>query len=1614
MAISPATYKEEKLQMLNDALNSSFSPAGQKSFNKRLKDLENKIDGYDESIVTGNIQADKGTIKDLKSENIETDTLKVNENAEIESLKFNTAQGNEATIGSVKSTNIESTNAKFDNAEATNLSSTDATIENIESSGEINANAVNATELTVEKIIGRLNIHNLEIDNKTALNSLAEAVLQVGTGYKDAGFNSENRPKWKEQKIVTEEQLTTPFNLKGVISTQSDLPPVTANEGVPEIGGQTAGSKVYTIAHTTSEASDKIFEWASDASTDFLADWYWDNYQQNSVKARIDNALTAESSLVGEGIEEGNAPYLYDTNDDLITEHQCSRVDSNDDLINYGTHWVNGQLVKYNYPTVPIGGGSGEEAEVGDVYVIENNGNPQVAICVPGESSGGQSITTQVEIDPFVTDRTTINIANVSKNNKDTNGSEYRFPGGARSKDVADGALCEPKNVDNNFQVIELGQVGSAATLNMWTELQNYVESSGYSPAVAIEKYAQANPDDFKTNVITQWGLKTGTFNPSRYSYNDGYLQDKVYLAPKTAFAPTAIGDTVADNTGTTGYYVVVTEFNPNYNTFTIALAGWWLPNADPASVTETFNATKWTPNASVTMEFNPIVHYNSLTYVAAPGADSTLTGQNYIDSVIGHKFIANVRTTGGDATWFIIPFPVLQAYRTAADQNAIDNQIHENIMEIRTWQERQDHRITTNEHAIADNKAAQDIVNEQVGEAFEDVDRDIQDLNEQVDSKISDAPANGKVYGRKDNIWVDVATDGMYVPKVYNKVQKYFTNITLKKDPSYVATSQLVEILIEGQPVNHYVGLWHLQPAESGDLAYTTKNMYDFVKEHQDIINETAYQGVVETFEAGRVLGTLDNATYQDLGWTDTITEFDASKPGDNVERPDGATLGTNRIVSDDNGVDINSDIGFKANTPSPASDNRSVINRQYIDDNLSLSTSSASSGAAGAILEFKHPQIDLVTDRAWSYQPRCQLNLESLQNLDNGWYRRCKDYVYYKLDNVANQSASSFSFWMSVDRNGNVINMNNPREDKGNAVANQSEFEYWLTYSPELWSDYPETANVAYWPHSNPTYAGYITMFDNGRFSKYVEDSTGVSNGIYQVSTSYYDYRTCGGKSLRGKPRMLLLNNSATDADSVKAGIIGLDSNNVEGLDKFKPITLPLRVKHGFKGVGAGKKHWFAQQNTSNTFMVISDNGTVASYVLSDPVTQVALGTTVQNAQENYIELANGDVIFCVKDWSTDLMYHIYCHDNFEEEGIDPFTVYRSAIDFSSSANDGWPCAKGFPYVEFGDYVYFFPTVGTDLGSTNAWLANNTMASQYSRFNKSTKTWSDATLPWNNSGYGGVVPVKTYDPIEDKDYLWLFQSQYESTSGSPCQAQVVVISENGALQYVDLGTGTTIHWFDNTARSGETQIGGYSRPLNISGDVAWAYAQTVRGNVPYVAVTQQGIGIMLSNAARDVCVFYGNCHFAIYSYDNATDGGPWSYFSGDGRRGPSFIGGKYGAMLYVNFNNALDLVENDTYYGVIYIKPTGDDYLGEPVYFWKPTSMDYIRMWREKYDGADWAKTDFSNYKKEGLVEITPVAGGWEATVGMANIRIEDIPASSTLYLKDGDNIISSVNIG
>lgn len=1033
-------------------------------------------------------------------------------------------------------------------------------------------------------------------------------------------------------------------------------------------------------------------------------------------------------------------------------------------------------------------------------------------------------------------------------------------------------------------------------------------------------------------------------------------------------------------------------------------------------------NRPKWKEQAIVTEEQlnTPFKLQGVVDTLEDLPNDDNLDGDTYLVKNDNSPIIA----VWVDNVWQEIPYPVLQMYRTADDQNKIDSDLQERIENTKVELTEANTVIEQHYEEFKQHEKDQSDKNKEIDSKINEINADIATANTEIDKRLTDAPIDGQIYGRMNGAWQNIITEGAYVPKHYDKVEKYFSDITLQKDAAYLTTSQLVTIetpLDDGstKTQQYYLALWHLKPADGDDFTYTTKNAYDFVTSHKDVINVEVYNAINEAWEAGHIIGQNNKKEFQTLEWLDVEQPFGTSKEGDTIWRPDGEVLGTNDITSDDNGVDVNSTLSFTANTPTTTSDERSVINRRYLKDNLKLSMASAESGTGSAVLTYGKSIIDNVLDRAAAYMPNAQTNCQNIMTM-SPWMHRTKDFVYYKLDNTINQSASSFSFWFSIDKDGNIINMTNPREDRGNAVAGQSDFETWMTYHPSSWDG--SNDNYAYWPHTNETYGGYITIFNEGRFAGYVEDENGNSNNIYTCNSESPAYgRNVGGKSLRGdKKRILVVNSKSTDPDRVKALMIGVDLNNEEALNKCRPVQLPGPIDWGIKGLAAGKKHFFAQNGTTNSFMVISQSGAVASYVLADPTTQTALtATTVQHANRNFIELENGDCVFCVRDWTTNVTYFIYCNDNFEEDGTDPFVVYRSQTDYQGSTAR-WVPAAGNPFVEFGNFVYFFPTWGQNTFDSVSWPANVTLTSTYSRFNKTTKSWSDAILNWTNSSVNsGVLPLKTHDPIEDADYLWVFQCSAEESTTAPTQAQVLVISESGATQYVDLGTGSSIHWFNNTAKSGESLLANWAFPLNTSGNANYAYAETARPILPYAAVTEEGIGIMLSNAAHDVCIFYGNAHFAIYSYSEATEGGPWSYFTTTGTNlHPVVLGGKYGIKFYANFNNALETYGGDgnASSAMIYIKPTGVDYLGEPQYFWKPLGAGIEKQYWRVTDGMDYAETDFSNYKKgQGklLTSITPAYGGWNARRGMTNWETEAITSSSTLYLRDGNDVLSQVNI-
>lgn len=985
------------------------------------------------------------------------------------------------------------------------------------------------------------------------------------------------------------------------------------------------------------------------------------------------------------------------------------------------------------------------------------------------------------------------------------------------------------------------------------------------------------------------------------------------------------------------------------------------------------------------------------------------------------YNIVDAVDSIGMPSSYTPLNWPILANYRDSANQDIIDKALQKAIDNVTLDLTDANTKIDSNYTEFKQHEAAQQTTNTELKADIDNLQSEIVTTNDNLDKKLSDAPIDGQLYGRRNGVWSNIVTDGAYVPKHYDKVEHYFSDITLVKDAAYLETSQLVTIetpLDDGsiKTTQYYLALWKLQPSDNNNFSYTTKNAYDFINQYKDKINEPVFNAINSAFEDGHIIGQNNKKEFQTLDWLDVEQPFGTTKEGDTIERPDGEILGTNDIVSDDNGVDINSTLQFTANTPTTVSDERSVINRRYIKDNLKLSMESSSALSSSAVLTFNRAQIDGVLDRANCYKPNAQYNAQWMLT-NSPWMHRTKDYVYYKVDNVVNQSASSFSFWFSIDKDGNVINMTNPREDRGNAVSGQSDSEMWMTYHPSSWDGVND--NYAYWPHTNETYGGYITIFNNGRFAGYVEDKDGNSNNLYTCNNTSQSARWVGGKSLRGEQaRILMVNSSSSTTDNIKAGLIGLDMNNEEGLNKFRSVQLPNPIKWGVLGLASGNKHWFAQGGVTNSFMVISSSGAVASYVLTDPVTQEALtANKVENGNRNYIELDNGDCIFAVRDDTTKQFYFVYCNDNFEAEGIDPFTVYRSSTDYIGSTK--WPLVAGNPFVEFGNFVYFFPTMGEEFADTWANPANITLTSTYSRFNKTTKSWSDALLNWTNDSTegAGVRTFKTHDPIEDADYLWVFQGTNAESSTSPTQAQCLVISESGSSQYVDLGTGSSIHWFNNTIKEGESKLASYSYPLNYSGTASWGYKSIQRPNIPFAAVTQEGIGIMFSNSLRDVCIFYGNGHFAIYSYSTPNEGGPWSYFTDQNAAGPAVIGGKYGVLINIRFNNNLvGSFMTDTPQAYIYVKPTGSDYLGEPQFFWKPTQVGDMRAFYQYNDGMDYAETDFSNYKKgkgKLMTDVTPIAGQWEVVDGMTNYYTEKVSNSSTLYLRDGNNILSQVNI-
>lgn len=726
-----------------------------------------------------------------------------------------------------------------------------------------------------------------------------------------------------------------------------------------------------------------------------------------------------------------------------------------------------------------------------------------------------------------------------------------------------------------------------------------------------------------------------------------------------------------------------------------------------------------------------------------------------------------------------------------------------------------------------------------------------------------------------------------------------------------------------------------------------------------------------------------------------------------------------SSRITNDENGVKVESDLPITASTAESKADEttKAIINQEYLRTNLALSKEASSVGKSNLYYEEKGimPQSEHLYLTGMFNNGSTMFTRYNKYN-PNLYKVGTKNYQYYRLTNSAANEANTYNFFFSLDNKGNLIKMSQVQDSVLNTEAKASVHGGWAVFNPDAYDGIVD--DVAYFPFpralANSTDMSYINMYDKGKFVGRVKDSDDNEFGIWGASSNadpqYYHWN---GKSLRGDAkRVLLVNSSSVDADAIKALLIGIDAKGEEALDRCKPIALPARITRGMEGLAAGKNYWWFQNSTSNIFSRVDKDGNIASYPLVDPIDSIALSATgCRNAWNNYIELENGDVMFYISDTAAGRYdYFIYCSDNPTE--VSPVTVYRSAVKFSDAdIDDRWPSAANFPFVELGNYVYFFQSFGGSTADANITMpvANTaywkSVAGQYARFDKTAKVLAYQALPWTIGDYAVYGPAQKL--LTKDNYLWVFPNQhYDATTvGSRC----LVISPTGQATTVDLGTGSSINWFYVGGPGGFMQ--GRSCYLSDNAESYWNFA---RMPICLAAVNSHGLGCLISEDFKHLMLFKGNGEFKLYDYSDGTRG-----FLPQGmittNNGPSLVPMKDGFLIGFRHDTSYRLSnpsEPEEYgFGFIYVSTNGDDINKEPTYKMFDTleGNGIFHKYQEEYEN----NITFEDFKKrfrtmhDCWLHVPYIDQG----VGLAVWSEKASAANGTIYLKDGDYTISEV---
>lgn len=687
--------------------------------------------------------------------------------------------------------------------------------------------------------------------------------------------------------------------------------------------------------------------------------------------------------------------------------------------------------------------------------------------------------------------------------------------------------------------------------------------------------------------------------------------------------------------------------------------------------------------------------------------------------------------------------------------------------------------------------------------------------------------------------------------------------------------------------------------------------------------------------------------------------------------------------IINGKEGVIITSDKDMII--PTATSKNamtKAAVNVEYLRKNLNLSRQSGASASSRYKLvmkETKEGSYDLL-----HYESNDTMKT-NIRGVGTGhWYSA--NYLWQ----FSRTSNANYNKVVAYDKEGGFHDATPNQLSINFAVANTYLHTDLVGYHIDQYDS--ETQDMVYLP----TYgSGAIFAFKNGEFEGMVKENDDALP--YKITgCESLEYAHVHGKGLRGAPRILLVNNSSTAEQALKAFIIGIDNEPLSG----KSITLAGSAEFGAGSVASGKNYWWIHNAQTNQWQRITKDGGVASFIAQ--YNGSALPNTLTNSPNSFIELENGDCVFAVNDTTNFNTYFVWCHDSDDDN---PVEAIRSPYYYSASASDkGNPWSAWFPFFETQNYLYFFQTVsatGNRTGDTNTAYTQNG-AKTYTKIDKVSKEVQALTVPWSNGARELNLPKQR---VRTKGgYTWVFPcGEYNA---SAIQDMCLVFDPQGNAKTVNLGTGSTINWFgmkDNVPYS-----------MKLFGNPSWSYG-VYDGSI--CGVDGKGTGFLLAPDFLHLLMFRGDGEFRVYSYDSNTNIIPFGTAS---NTGVAYQGAHFymeplanGVMIEVR-STSLTHDPADPYGArFVYLSDEStDEYMSEPFATCVEVN-DYCGYRRQLALTNYTSQSDYTviNRVIKGIVPpMNPSAGVYgrvcavETPVGTSG---------STIFLRDGEVNISNVSV-